>query len=43
VRKAVTALREYFTHEIERRRAEPGDDLISALVAAHDSAQALST
>jgi len=43
VRKAVTALHEYFTREIERRRAEPGDDLISALVAAHDSAEALST
>ncbi len=43
VRKAVTALREYFAHEIERRRADPGDDLISALVAAHDSAEALST
>ncbi len=43
VRKAVTALREYFTHEIERRRTDPGDDLISALVAAHDSDEALTT
>jgi cytochrome P450 len=43
VREAVTALREYFTHAIDRRRAEPGDDLISALVAAHDTAEALST
>src|SRR5712692_4408694 len=43
VREAVTALREYFTREIERRRAEPGDDLISALVAAHDSTETLST
>lgn len=43
VREAITALREYFAREIQRRRAQPGDDLISALVAAHDNAEALST
>src|SRR5580658_1058258 len=43
VRAGVEALREYFTREIERRRAEPGDDLITALVAAHDNDEALST
>jgi cytochrome P450 len=43
LREAVTALREYFTREIDRRRAEPGADLISALVAARDTAEALST
>lgn len=42
VREAITGLREYFTREIERRRIEPGDDLVSALVAAHDSGEALS-
>ncbi|HUA33521.1 MAG TPA: cytochrome P450 [Candidatus Binataceae bacterium] len=43
VAEAVTALRAYFTDAIERRRVERGDDLISALVAAHDDAEALST
>ncbi len=43
LREAVTALREYFSREIDRRRAEPGDDLISALVAARDNTEALST
>ena len=42
IKQAVNELREYFTGEIERRRREPGDDLISALVAAHDEAEALS-
>ncbi len=36
VREGVTGLREYFTREIEHRRTNPGDDLVSALVAAHD-------
>lgn len=35
---AIAALRDYFAGEIERRRADPRDDLISALVAAHDRA-----
>ena len=43
VAEAVTALREYFTEAINRRRVERGDELISALVAAHDDAEALST
>ncbi|HEY6420475.1 MAG TPA: cytochrome P450 [Candidatus Binataceae bacterium] len=43
VREGVTALRDYFTRAIERRRVEPGDDFISALVAAHDNDEALST
>jgi cytochrome P450 len=41
VREAVTELREYLALEIERRRKERGGDLISALVAAHDDAEAL--
>ncbi|MGO9603369.1 MAG: cytochrome P450 [Candidatus Binataceae bacterium] len=41
--EAVAGLREYLAHEIERRRIEPGDDLISALVAAHDTSEALSS
>ena len=43
VQEAASALREYFTSQIERRRAEPGDDLVSALVAAHDQNESLST
>lgn len=35
---AVGELFEYFSDLIVRRRADPGDDTISALVAAHDSA-----
>lgn len=38
---ATKALRNYFVEEIERRRKQPGTDLISALVAAHDDAEAL--
>ena len=36
VRDAFTALREYFIGEIEKRRRNPGDDLVSVLVAAHE-------
>src|SRR5579863_8961260 len=42
IKQAASDLRAYFGGEIERRRREPGDDLISALVAAHDEAEALS-
>ena len=42
VREAVAQLREYLALAIERHRRERGDDLISALVAAHDDAEALS-
>jgi cytochrome P450 len=38
---AIKALRGYFAEEIERRRKNPGADLISALVAAHDDAEAM--
>jgi cytochrome P450 len=39
---AIDALINFFRDEIERRRREPGPDLVSALVAAHDDAEALS-
>ena len=35
------SLRNYFAEEIERRRKSPGPDLVSALVAAHDDAEAM--
>jgi pimeloyl-[acyl-carrier protein] synthase len=38
---ATKALRNYFAEEIGRRRKSPGADLISALVAAHDDAEAM--
>ncbi len=37
---ATKSLRDYFAEEIERRRRNPGADLVSALVAAHDGAEA---
>jgi cytochrome P450 len=37
---ATKLLRDYFAEEIERRRRQPGIDLVSALVAAHDDAEA---
>ncbi len=37
---ATKALRDYFAEEIERRRKQPGTDLVSALVAAHDDTEA---
>jgi len=40
---ARTALIAYFRDEIARRREMPGNDLISALVAAHDREEALSS
>ncbi|HEY6421255.1 MAG TPA: cytochrome P450, partial [Candidatus Binataceae bacterium] len=39
---ARNSLRSYFAAEIEKRRATPGDDLVSALVASRDEDEALS-
>jgi cytochrome P450 len=40
---AVAALRGFFAEQIDARRSAPGPDLVSALVAAHDDAEALSS
>ncbi len=42
IMRAFTELKAYFAAEIIRRRKDPGADLVSALVAAHDQAEALS-
>ena len=42
IKNAFTELKAYFADEIVRRRKSPGPDLVSALVAAHDEAEALS-
>ena len=42
IKTAFAELRGYFSAEIARRRKSPGADLVSALVAAHDEAEALS-
>jgi cytochrome P450 len=42
IKQAISELRGFISSEIERRRSEPGEDLISALVAAHDENEALS-
>jgi cytochrome P450 len=42
IKNAFTELKAYFAGEIVRRRKNPGPDLVSALVAAHDEAEALS-
>jgi cytochrome P450 len=42
IKQAFKELRGYFAAEIEKRRAHPGADLVSALVAAHDKSDALS-
>jgi cytochrome P450 len=42
ITQAANDLRAYIGGQIERRRHAPGEDLISALVAAHDEAEALS-
>jgi cytochrome P450 len=42
IKTAFTELKAYFIAEIARRRKNPGTDLISALVVAHDEAEALS-
>src|SRR5579863_6569600 len=41
IKEAFTALRAYFVDEIESRRRNPGSDLVSVLVAAHEEAEAL--
>jgi cytochrome P450 len=41
VKNAFRSLREYFIGEIEKRRRTPGQDLVSALVASRDEAEAL--
>jgi len=41
VKNAFRSLREYFISEIEKRRRAPGQDLVSALVASRDEAEAL--
>ncbi len=40
--RVIDELGDYFTVEIEKRRARPGPDLVSALVAAHDEGEVLS-
>ena len=40
--RVVDELGDYFTAEIEKRRANPGPDLVSALVAAHDEGDVMS-
>jgi cytochrome P450 PksS len=42
VKDTFTSLRAYFVAEIEKRRRNPGQDLISVLVAAREEAEALS-
>jgi cytochrome P450 len=41
IKRAFTELKDYFVAEIARRRKNPGADLVSALVAAHDESEAL--
>ncbi|HEY6420617.1 MAG TPA: cytochrome P450 [Candidatus Binataceae bacterium] len=41
IKTAFRELNAYFAGEIERRRINPGPDLVSGLVAAHDEAEAL--
>ncbi len=41
VRRAYSDLGNYFAEVIERRRHEPGEDLVTALVAAHEESDAL--
>jgi cytochrome P450 len=40
--RVVDELGDYFTAEIEKRRSNPGPDLVSALVAAHDEGDVMS-
>jgi cytochrome P450 len=41
VAAVIDEIRSYFSREIEKRRSQPGNDLISALVAAHDDNEAM--
>jgi len=41
--RTIDELTDYFQAEIEKRRRQPGPDLVSALVQAHDQADALSS
>ncbi len=43
VAKTLDALTDYFESEIEKRRKNPGPDLVSALVQAHDTGDVLSS
>jgi cytochrome P450 len=40
--RVIDELGDYFTAEIEKRRINPGQDLVSALVAAHDEGEVMS-
>ena len=40
--RAIDELGDYFSAEIEKRRSNPGQDLVSALVAAHDEGEVMS-
>jgi cytochrome P450 len=40
--RVIDELGDYFTAEIEKRRSNPGPDLVSALVAAHDEGEVMS-
>lgn len=42
IMQANRELRDYFLKDIERRRREPGDDLVSALIAVHEETDELS-
>jgi cytochrome P450 len=42
IKLAMSELRDFFSTQIEKRRARPGPDLVSALVAAHEQSEALS-
>jgi cytochrome P450 len=39
IHDAFAALRDYFLAEIDKRRRDPGDDLVSVLVAAHEGSE----
>jgi cytochrome P450 len=41
--RTIDELGDYFTAEIDKRRANPGPDLVSALVAAHDEGDVMSS
>jgi pimeloyl-[acyl-carrier protein] synthase len=42
IKLAMSELKDFFSTQIEKRRARPGPDLVSALVAAHEQSEALS-